>query len=397
MASTLASVDNVLPRRPPSSMTAMKQDDFVDPDDMFSDTRMTFGEHIDDLRTHLLRAIKGFILGMLVSIFLASWILEFITAPVDKQLEAYYQRYYAERIKALEQDVKNKRFDNLPVRIQEVWIRPVNRPLVPQAANEKAVLPNLMSAIMAWLKEMELGDWVNPLIVDTGDWEKFQMVRPDPAAEAKHAQELHNLTNPRKLKTLSIQEPLVVYFKIAIMAGFVLSSPWVFYQIWAFIAAGLYPQEKRLVNVYLPFSLLLFLAGCAVCQFFVVPKAIEALFWFNELIGAEPDLRLNEWLSFAIFMPAVFGISFQTPLVMLFMYMIGLCSIETYRSKRKISIFLMAVFAAVITPSIDGPSMLMMWVPMCLLYEVGILMCVYKGREERATPELEESTELVEV
>ena len=205
------------------------------------------------------------------------------------------------------------------------------------------------------------------------------------------------LTNPQKLKTLSVQEPLVVYFKIAIMAGFVLSSPWVFYQIWAFIAAGLYPHEKRLVNVYLPVSVFLFLAGCAICQFLVIPKAIEALFWFNDLIGVQPDPRLNEWLNFAIFMPVVFGVSFQTPMVMLFMYTIGLCSIETYRSNRKISIFLMAVFAALITPSIDAISMMMMWVPMCLLYELGILMCVYKGREEKETPEMEESTELVEV
>src|SRR4029453_2695127 len=123
------------------------------------------------------------------------------------------------------------------------------------------------------------------------------------------------LMNKRTLKTLSIQEPLVVYFKIAIMAGFVLSSPWVFYQIWAFIAAGLYPHEKRLVNVYLPFSLGLFLVGVFFCGFFVIPKAIEALLWFNEWLGFQPELRLNEWLGFAIFMPLVFGLSFQTPLV----------------------------------------------------------------------------------
>ena len=185
-----------------------------------------------------------------------------------------------------------------------------------------------------------------------------------------------------RLTTLSIQEGFVVFFKVAIMAGFVIASPMVFWQIWAFIAAGLYPQEKRLVHVYLPFSLGLFIIGVLVCQFVVIPKAVAALLWFNEWLDLQPDLRLNEWLGFAIFMPVVFGLSFQTPLVMLFTYMIGVFDIETFKEKRRMAFFLMAVFAAVITPSTDAFSMMFMWVPMCFLYEIGIWLCMFKRREE---------------
>lgn len=375
----------------------MAHDDYADPDDMFADTRMTFGEHIEDLRTHLMRAIKGFVLGMVACIFVAGWILEFITAPVDRQLEAYYQRFHAEREKKLREDFQNDRIPNLPVQTQLVKLRRLNRPVAGQAANDKAVLPSLAPALRRLLMMLQLEDALAPQAAAEEGWDEFEMRMPDPIAFAKFVEDSHMLLSPPSLKSLSIQEPLVVYFKIAIMAGFVVSSPWVFYQIWAFIAAGLYPHEKRLVNVYLPFSVFLFLAGCAVCQFFVLPKAIEALFWFNELMGVQPDLRLNEWLSFAIFMPVVFGVSFQTPLVMLFTYMIGLFDIPTFREKRRIAIFLMAVFAAVITPSVDAVSMMMMWVPMCLLYELGIWMCVYKGREEQQTTDEEESHELVEV
>ena len=102
-----------------------------------------------------------------------------------------------------------------------------------------------------------------------------------------------------------------------------------------FVAAGLYPPEKRLVHVYLPVSLGLFLAGVLICEFFVIPKAIEALLWFNEWLGFKPDLRLNEWLSFAIFMPLIFGLSFQTPLVMVFLNKLGIVGVETFRGKRK--------------------------------------------------------------
>src|SRR5436190_23444194 len=142
------------------------------------------------------------------------------------------------------------------------------------------------------------------------------------------------------------------------MTGLVLSSPWVFFHIWAFIAAGLYPQEKRLVNVYLPFSLFLFLTGVIGCQFLVMPKAIEAMLWFNEWLAFSPDLRLNEWLGFAIMMPVIFGISFQTPLVMMFLHKIGIVGVQVYRDKRRISWFVMAVFAAVITPTVDPFTML---------------------------------------
>ena len=102
---------------------------------------------------------------------------------------------------------------------------------------------------------------------------------------------------------MNITEAFFVYFKVSAMTGLVITSPWVFFQIWMFIAAGLYPHEKRLVHVYLPFSLGLFITGALVCQFLVMPKAIEAMLWFNEWLGIDADLRLNEWLGFALMMP----------------------------------------------------------------------------------------------
>ena len=96
--------------------------------------------------------------------------------------------------------------------------------------------------------------------------------------------------------------------------------------------------------------------------------------WFNEWLGFKPDLRLNEWLSFAIFMPLIFGLSFQTPLVMVFLNKLGIVGVETFQGKRKLAWFGMAVFAAVATPSTDALSMLFLWVPMSLLFELGIIL-----------------------
>jgi len=383
----------------------MKQDDYADPDDMFADTRMTFGEHIEDLRTHLIRAIKGFVLGMIIALFLAKPILGVMIEPVRRQLSDYHRRYTSAQLEEVEQRIKSNQQD-LPLVKMAVKIRWVDSKGVVEVKPEpNAVMPRLMPLLSQSLKGLVLDkerDWaiadlINPQIVNVGDWKSAEVFFPNPLDLSRDMQELQQLRDPPGLTALSVQETMVAWFKVGIMAGFVLSSPWVFYQIWSFIAAGLYPHEKRLVNVYLPISVVLFLVGVVICQLFVIPKAIEALLWFNEWIGIKPELRLSDWLGFAIAMPVVFGISFQTPLVMLFVYMIGLVSIETYRTKRKIAIFLMAVFAAVITPSVDATGMLMMWVPMCFLYEFGILLCWYKGRNIEEMPEPEETNELVEV
>jgi sec-independent protein translocase protein TatC len=177
------------------------------------------------------------------------------------------------------------------------------------------------------------------------------------------------------LKTMNITEAMMVYFKVALACGFVLGSPWVFLQIWAFIAAGLYPHEKRLVRFYLPFSLGLFLAGILVCQFLILPRVIETLLAFNEWLDLEPDLRLNEWLGFAVMMPLLFGVAFQTPLIMLFLKSLGFISAASFRRKRRLAWLLMAVAAAIINPSPDLWSMLFLWIPLGLLYELGILLC----------------------
>src|SRR5262249_39142096 len=102
------------------------------------------------------------------------------------------------------------------------------------------------------------------------------------------------------LRTLGPAEGMMVYIKVAMGCGVVLGSPWIFWQVWSFVAVGLYPHERRPIHVYLPFSLGLFLAGVLFCQFLVLPKAIEALLWFNDWLDYEPDLRLSEWLGFAL-------------------------------------------------------------------------------------------------
>jgi sec-independent protein translocase protein TatC len=199
------------------------------------------------------------------------------------------------------------------------------------------------------------------------------------------------------LSTLSVTEAFMAYFKVALMCGLVLGSPWIFFQLWSFVAAGLYPHEKRLVNVYLPFSLVLFLLGVLACQFFVIPRAVGALLWFNEWLKMEPELRFNEWLSFAIMMPLVFGLSFQLPLVMMFLERVGIMTVQGYLSYWKIAFLVIHILAAFLMPSPDILSMELLAIPLLGLYGLGILLCKLNPKDTEGEEETLESEQMVEV
>jgi sec-independent protein translocase protein TatC len=344
------------------------------PDDFFDQTRMTFGDHLEELRLHLWRAIAGFGVAMILCFFIGKPVLKrLIIEPVEVQLGEFWER-----------------------RVEEIRKQAMANPDALEAKNQ----PKYMHVDLArsqvddFLAGRPVAPIEKPEQLTDEDWVPLvQRIRPIEVADIL-TPALQALGPKPSMKTMNVTEAFMVYFKVSLVCGLVVSSPWVFWQIWMFVAAGLYPHEKRLVHVYLPVSLGLFLGGAILCQFVVLPKAIEALLWFNQWLSLDPDLRLNEWLSFAIWMPIVFGISFQTPLVMLFLYRIGIVDIETYKEKRKMAFFILAVFAALITPSIDMVSMFFLWGPLCLLYQLGIWLCMWSPRQEL---EIDEPDELVEV
>ena len=161
---------------------------------------------------------------------------------------------------------------------------------------------------------------------------------------------------------------------ICMVSGLVLTSPFVFYQVWAFIAAGLYRHERHYVKKFLPFSLGLFLSGVFLCFFGVLPYTLMFLLQFNVWLGIEPTMRITDWMSFATILPVVFGVCFQTPLVMLFLERIGILTGDDFRSKRKIAILVMVIAAAILTPGPDVFSQLALAVPMVGLYELGLIL-----------------------
>lgn len=168
------------------------------------------------------------------------------------------------------------------------------------------------------------------------------------------------------------------YMKVCFFAGLLLASPWVFYQLWLFIAAGLYPHERKYVHVYLPMSIVLFLLGAMAGYFYAFPLMLDFLIGFNDWLGIGFTPRLSEYISMAMLMPLMFGVSFQLPMVMVFLERIGVCSVDTYKKNWRIAVLVISIASMVLTTSPDPWSMMLMMVPLLLLYVFGIFLCRFR-------------------
>lgn len=176
-----------------------------------------------------------------------------------------------------------------------------------------------------------------------------------------------------------VPDSFLIYLKASLLFGVVISSPWIFYQIWSFVGAGLYPHEKRYVHIFLPFSITLFLAGAALAFFFVIELVLSFLFGFNARLGINATPRITEWLNFVLLLPVGFGIAFQLPLVMLFLERIGIFNVQSYVEKWRIAVLVIALVSMLLTPA-DPGSMILMGLPLVVLYAFGIVLCRYMPR-----------------
>jgi sec-independent protein translocase protein TatC len=453
-------------------------------DDLFEGTTMTFGEHLEELRVSLFRALAGVAIGCIIGFFLANYVVEFFQAPLKRTMESYLLRKAEEKI-ADEFKVKTNNPDaKIPLEMRQM-IRQhqlIPEPLEVETGRLIAMLKDQFPTILGALNVsphlfvpddlLPGGEGILARTILTGKakvdasptsriWALLSDVQRStigklagktepPSIEDRRQllailndlagkRELHDspefkpllgvekattdeiraslasrfdeeqsrrlnrmllaglfpqsIRIPQagrltiyawkpmdfKFQNLNVQEPFMIWMKAGIMTGLVIASPWIFIQIWNFVAAGLYPHEKNYVYLYMPVSLALFFGGAALAYLFVFDPVLNFLFLFNESMNAEFIPRLGEWLSFVLILPLGFGIAFQLPLVMLFLNRVGLVTLDLYIQQWRIAILSIFVIAMVLTPA-DPYSMLLMAIPLCLLYVIGIGMCMWMPR-----------------
>ncbi len=313
---------------------------------------MSFGDHIEELRARLILAILGLVVGTFIAFIpfpspwgaftLGQWVFARLQQPAEEALYEYDLKQVQERTRLAEnQKLLTKPFEvRIPMRAFADGIKRVYPQLEPPA--ESAVDGQFVTFPM----EYNQADWIEGV---------------------------HDFAKRRTgVISLSPLETFMSFFLVGLVTGLVVASPWVFYQLWQFIAAGLYRHERYYVMKFLPFSLVLFLGGVSLCFFYVLPFTLKFLFEFNEWLRIEPNLRLTDWMGFATFLPLVFGICFQTPLVMMVLERIGVFTLDDYRKKRKFAILIIVIGAAAITPTGDPLTLSLLAVPMYALFELGI-------------------------
>ena len=466
-------------------------------EDLFADSTMTFGEHLEELRIRLAKALIGVVIGVAFGLFVADWVVERIQDPLKAALTDFYSIKEMEEFKekgiaidtesaralieeeGMIADMMNIELDQLILRLKEASpdqlgiiqylpysfvstdfsptdsgadgaaaYQPFFSAIISQADSEEslgaAVLSYLDDQQTELVKTLAATDGAgtmqdalavmntlanDPTLVDgplQTHMEKVIEQITDPEANTRvkesisemqkrisgesSAEQKASLTRrlnrfvlcrifpeylrtPRpatieipvwkkidiKVQTLNAHEAFMIWLKAAVIAGFVMASPWVFYQLWAFVAAGLYSHERRYVYIYLPFSTILFLGGACVAFFLVMHPVLDFLFSYNRMMKIDPDPRISEWLGFVLFLPVGFGIAFQLPLVMLMLNRIGMLSIQAYLSKWRVAVLIIFVAAMLLTPA-DPVSMLMLACPLTALYFLGILMCKWMPR-----------------
>ncbi len=180
----------------------------------------------------------------------------------------------------------------------------------------------------------------------------------------------------------NVISPFMVPLKITLLAAFLLALPYVLYQVWAFVAPGLYAHEKRLVVPLVVSSTVLFLIGVAFCYFFVFGKVFAFIQGFApKSITAAPDIEA--YLGFAMSMFIAFGAAFEVPVVVVVLVRMGIVTLEKLREFRGYFVVLAFIIAAVLTPP-DVVSQLALAIPMVLLYELGIFCAKYFVRYTKA-------------
>ena len=190
----------------------------------------------------------------------------------------------------------------------------------------------------------------------------------------------------QKLVYTSAIEPMMVYIKVAIYGGVFVAAPWILYQLWQFIAPGLYKKEKRVVVPFLFWGTLLFYGGAAFCYRLVMPAAFPAMLAIASDATVTPMLSISEQLGLVMAMLLGFGVVFEVPVIIAFLSMVGLVTAEFLTKYRRHAIVVNTLLAAIITPTGDPLNLALMAVPMCLFYEIGIILARILGKKKVAEP-----------
>ncbi|MDQ3020118.1 MAG: twin-arginine translocase subunit TatC [Bacteroidota bacterium] len=185
---------------------------------------------------------------------------------------------------------------------------------------------------------------------------------------------------PLKLQNIKPFGQFTLYMEVIIVGGIILSIPNIFYQFWKFIEPALKPSEGKYIKSIVVFSSICFLSGITFAYFVILPSALEFFASFGSAI-IDNNIAVDEYFSFIISSMLAAGVVFELPMVTFFLSQIGILKPEFMRKYRKHSIIIILLLAAILTPSPDITSQLLLAGPLFILYEISIFICKFAQKK----------------
>lgn len=317
---------------------------------------MTFGQHLEELRSRLLRAILGFVVVAAATLLYQQELLKFYVGPYGNARESIRARTVesgdatADPQRPLNLEEIQRRVSALDGRLQAV--RKADAPTPPTPESRLARLEEEMAALV-------------------------EVLAP---AKAPDGSRRGSGVDIGPLRSIHATEMFFAYLKAALLTAALVSAPFLLYQLWQFIAAGLYPGERSAVMRTLPMSVLLFAVGLAFGFLVLVPVALDFLLSYGDPEVVRAEITIGSYMSLMFVLLFVMGLVFQVPLVMTVVARMGLVQPSTFRKNRRYFIVGAFIAAALLTPP-DYVTQLLVAIPMLVLFELGIYLSVIAARQ----------------
>ncbi|OHB78914.1 MAG: twin arginine-targeting protein translocase TatC [Planctomycetes bacterium RBG_16_55_9] len=328
-----------------------KRKKFPDP----LETTMSLGDHLEELRARLILAILGLVIGTVICIAFGRRIIHFIERPYLLEMRKHL------RVKA-EASVKDNKTADPSAYVMEAFYTNLLDALAVDP-NAPGIDPNAVKFAHKIYLETKAKLTKDPNYVEI-------------AVDAASSMMEHDLI------AIAPADPFIAYMKITLIAGLILSSPWVFYHLWMFVGAGLYEHERKYVHTAVPFSTVLFVTGSLFFLFVIARLCLRFFLTFGDLIGVSANWTFDKYISFVTMLMLVFGLAFQTPIAIFVLNRTGLVSIESFKKSRKYVVVAVFFIAAVATPP-DVVSQIALAIPLYALFELGLLLSWLSIRKEK--------------
>ena len=331
---------------------------------------MSFLEHLDELRTRLIRSMAFVLITAFICWFVSGYIYRFLEAPVNRALaEAQQQRRVP--VAGL-----NGQLSTLP--LNSLRQNDKIRYAFPELTRIGPVSIPAGASVMARVDKDAQGNL--GLFTDEPLSAGNDIVPKDVKLPIDLSTGYEKLRDPNdKLIVTTALEPFALYVKVSLYAAIGLSVPFLLWQIWAFVAPGLYPHERKYVTPFIALSSIFFVLGAATAYYLIFPPAAKYL------LGLGSDFRLllkaDDYFDFIILLMLAMGVVAQMPAITYVLARMGLVTARWMLKVWRVAIITILIVAAVVSPTNDVPNMLLFAAPMFVLYAISIVVAWLSGRQ----------------